>query len=418
MGVFLHHNPPGVRSRRVFLAVPAYDNPGGLLTFSLFRAHIDLQNAGFDVELGILLGDCHVDDARNALVNDFLKSACDDLVFLDADVGFQSADLIRILSVDRDIVGGVYPKKSDREEYPVWLKDGPRWADEDGLLEAVGFCTGFMRIKRHVLEKMAAESAEYIAASGEAIREVFKREIIDGVRNSGDIAFCRRWVAMGGEVYVDPSCYLEHRGPKTWAGTLGSYLRREAGIELEAGIARILDGVETDSDYMELAIEWGNDAWAAGPELLKMCVMVARQVKGCVLETGSGLSTLIMAAANKDLTIHALEHKEEWALKLEKVAKRLGMNNIVIHRVELKDYPSGRWYEVPRLPWADFDLVLCDGPPRKEGHRRILFGVMATHDCRPRCILVDDADTEGDSIPNDYKSEIKGQFRKFAIGLR
>jgi len=62
--------------------------------------------------------------------------------------------------------------------------------------------------------------------------------------------------------------------------------------------------------------------------------------------------------------------------------------------------------------------VLCDGPSRREANRRILFGVMATHDCRPKCILVDDADTEGDSIPAPYRTEIRGELRKFAVGLR
>jgi predicted O-methyltransferase YrrM len=418
MGIALHHNPPGIRPRRVFLAIPAYESPGGLLAFSLFRAHVDLQSAGFDVELQLLIGDCHVDDARNSLVHDFLASSCDDLVFLDADIGFQSADLIRILNHDRDVVGGVYPKKSDIDQYPAWLPDGPRWSDKDGLLEAIGFCTGFMRIRRAVLEKMAAESPEYIAAGGAKIREVFRREIIDGVRNSGDIAFCRRWRAMGGKVFVDPSCYLEHRGQKTWAGTLGSYLRRQSGIELVAGISRIKEGKERDSDYFELMLEWGNDPWAASPELMKTCVMVARQVKGCVLETGSGITTLLMAAANPDLTIHSLEHKADWAARLEQAAHKLDLKNIVIHRVDLKDYPAGKWYDVPRLPWNEFNLVLCDGPPRREGNRRTLFGVMATHDCRPRCVLVDDADTEGDSIPSEYQTEIKGQLRKFAVGLR
>jgi hypothetical protein len=89
----------------------------------------------------------------------------------------------------------------------------------------------------------------------------------------------------------------------------------------------------------------------------------------------------------------------------------------VIHEAPLVDMPAGKWYEVPKLAW-DFDLVLCDGPPRKEGNRRILWGVLATHDCRPRCILVDDADTEGEAVPNNYRTEIKGQIRKFAVGLR
>lgn len=418
MSLVLRHNPPGLRPRRVFLAVPSYGSLSGLTAFSLFRSHVDLQAAGFDVELAMLMGDCHVDDARNRLVRDFLASDCQDLVFIDADVGFQTADLICLLNHDRDVVGGAYPKKADIEQYPVWMTDGPMWSDADGLLEVVGIGTGFLRIRRKVLEAMAAVAAEYTDPSGDQVREVFRREIIDGVRNSGDIAFCRRWRAMGGKVFVDPSFYLEHRGEKTWAGTLAAHLRKKNGIAMQHGLDRIRVGKETDADYFELMCEWGNDPWSAGPELLKAAVMVARQVKGACLETGSGITTLVMAAANPALTIHALEHQAEWKARLEQAAARLGLENIVVHFAPLKEYPAGKWYDLPRLPWDQVDLVMCDGPPRQEGNRRILWGVMATHDCRPRCILVDDADTEGDAVPAEYRTEIKGQLRKFAVGLR
>lgn len=418
MGIQLTHNPPRVRPRRVFLAIPSYGAPSGLLAFSLFRAHVDLREAGFDVELSLLMGDCHVDDARNHLVHDFLESSCDDLVFIDADVGFQTSDLIKLLNYDRDVVGGVYPKKSDIESYPAWLPGGEIWTDKDGLIEAVGFGTGFMRIRRNVLEKMASVAPEYVDDHNKTVKQIFYRETINGKRNSGDIAFCRKWAGMGGKVYVDPSFYMEHRGEKTWGGNYGAYLRRVNGISLTESLNKIRDKTENDDVYFQMMCEWGNDPWSAGPELLKACVMVARQVKNCVLETGSGLTTLVMAAANPELTIHCLEHKAEWAAKLQQEVARLKLNNIVIHVAPLKDYPAGKWYDVPRLPWNDFELVLCDGPPRQEGHRKTLFGVMATHDCRPKCILVDDADTEGDSIPSPYRTEIKGQLRKFAVGLR
>lgn len=418
MSLAIHHNPPGNRPRRVFLAVPSYGPVSGITTFSLFRAHTALNEAGFDVELALLLGDCHVDDARNALVRDFLASTCDDLVFIDADIGFQETDLIRLLSHDRDVVGGAYPKKCDTESYPVKIGGGEVWSDADGLISVEGVGTGFLRIRRNVLETLAADSVEYVTAENLPTRMVFERLVIDGVRYSGDIAFCVKWRRKGGKVYVDPACYLEHRGDKSWTGTYGSHLRKMNGLALIDGITSIREGTETDAKYLDLMLEWGNDGFAASPELLKAAVMVARQCKGVALETGSGLSTLVMAAANPALTIHALEHQPEWAAKVEAAAKRLGLTNIVVHCAPLTDYPAGKWYEVPRIDWTDVDLVLCDGPPRKEANRRLLWGVMATHDCRPRCVLVDDADTEGDAVPADYRTEIKGQFRKFAVGLR
>jgi len=420
MSEFLHHNPAGLTPRRVFLAVPSYGPISAFTTLSLFRAHTALVEAGYGVELGLLAGECHVDDARNRLVREFLNGTCTDLVFIDADIGFIPDDLLRLLSHDRDVVGGTYPMKQAIEQFPVRLKGGEIWSDKDGLIEVDGLPTGFLRVRRNVLERLAADSLEYQIKGGEdtqTTRLIFERLIIDGGRVSGDYAFCHKWKQAGGRIWCDPEADLGHVGDKTWTGTLSAHLKNRAGLSLVDGITRLRDGTERDRDYWNLVREWGNDPWSAGPELLKAGVMVARQAKGPILETGCGLTTLVMAAVTGQ-HVHALEHKDEWASKVEQAARRLGLSNLTIHRAPLKHTPAGRWYDPPRLPWADFDVVLCDGPPRFEANRRILMGVMASHDCRPRCILVDDAETEGDAVPPDYRTEIKGQLRKFAVGLR
>jgi hypothetical protein len=414
----IHHNPARGNSRRVLLAIPSYGPVSGHTAFSLFRCHPTLKDAGYEVEARLLLGDCHVDDARNTLAADFLDSSCDDLVFIDADIGFQDTDLLRLLGYDRDIVGGAYPKKSDNGEFTGWLPEGQIWADSAGLIEMRGMATGFLRIRRPVIEALAATAQRYLTSQGRSVPMIFERLIVDGLRYSGDVAFCHKARQAGFKVWADPDAYLEHRGEKSWVGTLGSHLKRLHGIALSQELGRIRAGTETDKDYFDLMLQWGNQEFAAGPELLKGAVMVARQVKGVCLETGSGLSTLVMAAANPALTIHALEHGAEWAARVRAAAQRLGLSNVVVHDCPLIEYPAGRWYELPRLPWGDVEMVLCDGPPRQEGNRRILFGVMATHDCRPRCILVDDATTEADAVPAEYRTEIKGQLRQFAVGLR
>lgn len=418
MGLSIRHNPARGDSRRVFLAVPTFGEISPQTAFSLFRAHPALKEAGYEVELALLSGDCHVDDARNTLVADFLESKCHDLVFIDADIGFQDTDLLRLLAHDRDIVGGSYPKKSDNPEFPVETLPGAIWSDSDGLIEVAGMPTGFLRIRRNVLESLASISAVYTTSVGRRVACIFERLIENGGRVSGDIAFSHKARRAGFKVYADPDCYLEHHGSKSWTGTLGSHLRTLHGLALIGPIGRIKAGTETDKDYFDLMLEWGNDGWAAGPELLKASVMVARQVDGVALETGCGLTTLTTAAANPKLTVHAIEHRAEWAAKVMQAAERLGLSNIALHVVPLTEYPAGKWYELPRVPWADVQMVLCDGPPRQEANRRILFGVMATHDCRPKCILVDDAETEGDSIPAPYRTEIRGELRKFAVGLR
>jgi len=111
MADLLHHNPAGSNPRRVFLAVPSYGPISAITTFALFRAHAALIAHGFDVEFGLLAGDCHVDDARNRLAREFLAGTCTELVFIDADIGFAPDELLKLLSHDQPVVGGTYPIK-------------------------------------------------------------------------------------------------------------------------------------------------------------------------------------------------------------------------------------------------------------------------------------------------------------------
>jgi acetone carboxylase gamma subunit len=42
----------------------------------------------------LLSGNCHVDDARNSVVREFLASDCTELVFIDADVSWEPETLV------------------------------------------------------------------------------------------------------------------------------------------------------------------------------------------------------------------------------------------------------------------------------------------------------------------------------------
>src|SRR5690606_17797542 len=136
---------PPADGRKVMLAVPTYESPDTSLTFALARAREALTAAGIGSALLILEGNCHVDDARNAICRTFMESDCTELMFLDADVTFEPEDLVQLCERDLDIVGGVYPfRREGQSHMPVrLLEDGEV---VDGLREVEGLPTGFMKI--------------------------------------------------------------------------------------------------------------------------------------------------------------------------------------------------------------------------------------------------------------------------------
>ena len=152
--------------QKVMLATTSYDSPDAAYTFSMHRSRQALAEADINSAYSLLVGNCHVDDARNQMVQEFLLTDCTDLVFLDADVSWQPEDLVRLCRHDCDIVGGVYPyRREDKpDQIPARLKAEAEICD--GLLEVEGLPTGFMRIRRTVLEQMAAQASSYETHDG------------------------------------------------------------------------------------------------------------------------------------------------------------------------------------------------------------------------------------------------------------
>lgn len=407
--------------RRVMLAVPTYsgDVMAECVT-GLFGALHELLKIGVTSDFLIESGNCHVDDTRNSVVREFLKSDCEDLIFIDADVGFKASDVARLVSYDRDIVGGVYPKKEDELSFPV-LAEGELWADEDGLVEVLGLPTGFLRIRRKVLEVLRDGAVSFIGQNGEPepYHVIFERRIEAGKRWSGDYAFCRKARDAGFKLYADPEMSFSHTGNKSWRGALGDYWRRKAGLEpmrFERAIEALKAGDPTSADFLALWEGWGND-YALQPDAIAAMWRLAKVTKGPVLETGSGLSTLVMAAAGAE--VHALEHDRAWYERTRGALARYSLS-AKVHYAPLSEVDGLVWYgleQISDLPEA-FGLVLCDGPQRRWG-REGLFRRLG--DRIPRAVwIMDDADDPAqvamlEREAGDREVHVMGEGRKIAI---
>lgn len=340
-----------------FLAVAAYDGLSAPFVGSLFESRFDVR-----LDLEIFSGNCHVDDSRNRLVRDFLETDCEQLIFLDADVSWLPNDLKRLIEHDADIVAGIYPLKSDDEDYPVRPLAGERWSNIAGLVEVEGVPTGFLKIRRKVFEALYPTVEKHKSREDSddkmMIPVIFERTLNGRLRRGGDIEFCRKARKAGFKVYVDPMMQLVHEGKKLWRGCLGHWWRKDVAIT--EGMAAIREGRDGAETYLELYNVWGNN-WAMAPEGLFALTALARNAKGPILECGSGLSTLCLAAATEHPII-ALEHMATWACKIERMTKNTSVD---MHLTDIKDYGEYKWYA--DVPKDTYDLVIIDGPPDSTG---------------------------------------------------
>ncbi len=186
-----------------------------------------------------------VEVARNLIVKRFLERHPDatDLFFIDDDVGFPPHKLIEFVERPEPVLAGVYPLKTPIGKpmcWPVSLfteacvgegddKTDRRLMVQNGLIRAHQVPAGFLRIKRHVLERMADNAQIYgFEDNGSLVTvfEIFERGRVDGEFRGEDTWFCRKCVEMGIEIWVDPDIAFEHAGSMRWTGNFSEEVGR------------------------------------------------------------------------------------------------------------------------------------------------------------------------------------------------
>ena len=241
----------------VMVATPCY---GGQLTegylHGILSAISSANKHNFQMHLNTMGNESLITRARNTLVTQFLDFDKKDpdkfthLMFIDSDIGFNGEHIFRLLESDFDIACGVYPRKSvDWKEVEKNAKEGDfkhleqkalgynlNFANpknlkmQNGFVEVLDAATGFMCIKKEVIQQMFDAHPEYKYVNDINVDQKFEPfmyalfdTMIDPESRrylSEDYMFCRTWQNMGGTVYLDPRTALNHVGHYTFRGNI------------------------------------------------------------------------------------------------------------------------------------------------------------------------------------------------------
>jgi len=243
----------------LLVATPCY---GGQMYRGYAQSILNLQRVcdsnGIRVDVLTIGNESLITRARNFYVSLMLaKKEYTHMLFVDSDISFNPLNVIRMLSSNKDVVAGCYPKKGiNWEKIGSLIKDNvidkafiepasydyavniitendhgnQRIPIQNGFMKVAYAATGFMLIKREVLEKMAREfsnlkyvndvggydshgNKDYFYALFDCIIDPVSRRYL-----SEDYAFCKRWISLGGEIWVDLSCNLTHTGTYDFKG--------------------------------------------------------------------------------------------------------------------------------------------------------------------------------------------------------
>jgi hypothetical protein len=248
---------------KILFGTPCF---GGLIHNGYFQSMLELSamftRLGIPYEVVNIGNESLIQRARNGIVAKFLADdTATHLMFIDADITFSWISVVKLLLSGKELTGGCYPKKcfnwdkikhqvnknpgmKDEElmakslDYvfnPIYHKHGENQVMiriENGMAHVKDIGTGFMMITKSVIKKMIAKYPETkyknnVAGYGNAIMNDSFYSLFDccidpvsRVYLSEDYLFCKRWIDIGGELWLDLNTNLNHTGIIDYKGCL------------------------------------------------------------------------------------------------------------------------------------------------------------------------------------------------------
>jgi hypothetical protein len=254
-----------LRKVKLFVATPMY---GGMCHGMYAKSSLDLQACcaqyGIDVKFSFIFNESLITRARNYLVDEFLRSGFTHLLFIDADIHYDPRDVVAMIALKKDVIGGPYPKKSIKwaavkdaitknpniklEELekvagdfvfnPVPGTEKFSIGDPISVLE-IG--TGYMLIKRDVFDKLKENfpgieyKPDHVGQAnfdGSRMIHAYFDTVIDTKESyvgggsmrylSEDYMFCQLWRKIGGEIWLCPWMKTHHIGTYAFTGDMAA----------------------------------------------------------------------------------------------------------------------------------------------------------------------------------------------------
>lgn len=239
---------------KVFLSTPCY---GGLCLEKYASAVIKLQMLMMREKIQLMIdtteNESLVHRARNVSVGRFMqKTDCEYLMFIDADVHFDPAAVLRLVRSGCELSVACYPKKVVMwDQAAAAVRNGDdrdmamlssslvvnigaaKRSIENGFVEILDGPTGFMCIHRSVFKKLEEKFPELWCKNDHQNRDFDEYHacfdcMIDPESKrylSEDYAFCRRWQQTGGKIYADVNTTLGHVGNLPFSACLDDRLK-------------------------------------------------------------------------------------------------------------------------------------------------------------------------------------------------
>jgi hypothetical protein len=187
----------------VFVATPAYD---GKVDSDYARALAESANVctfySVHFQAAVMANGAFIELSRNMFARIFLeeKPECTHLFFIDSDLGWPREAFINAVlqcTEEHPVVSCAYRRREEKENYPYmyWPEPGHEpgddrlWVKENAFLQCKRVATGFLCIRRNIVEEMCADVDKIIIHGQDPIPNLFKTKIDEDNRFVGE-DFC------------------------------------------------------------------------------------------------------------------------------------------------------------------------------------------------------------------------------------
>lgn len=264
---------------KIMIGTPMYGgNCNGMYARSIADLSAICTHHKIPLQMYFLFNESLITRARNYVVDEFMRSDCTHLMFIDSDIGFDANDVIGLLALSvnepekYDVITAAYPKKTiswekikravdkgvaDEDpnvlekyvgDYVFNPKHGTKEIPINSPVEVMEAGTGFMMIPRKTFEDYA-KAFPHLSYKPDHVRT----EHFDGSREimayfdciidpeskrylSEDYMFCYNVAKIGKKVWMCPWMKLNHTGSYVFGGSLADLASIGAAATADAGL--------------------------------------------------------------------------------------------------------------------------------------------------------------------------------------
>lgn len=221
-------------ARKVVFCVPTIKKPFQCMLDALAASVPLVTEAGWDEGMVNEIGCPYISAARSVMLRKALDAKADVVVFLDHDLSWRPADLLKLIETEGDVVAGTYRFKKPGDHHmglPLPGLDGTPQVREDGAIKGHSIPAGFLKITRECVNRFIDAYPHLTYGDRFAPHvDLFNHGAHKGVWYGEDYAFSRNWRDLGGDIWIVPDLNIDHHTADTrYVGNYHRHLMRQPG---------------------------------------------------------------------------------------------------------------------------------------------------------------------------------------------